>query len=522
MNDIKDKILNIIPNVTFTDNKDVVANVQKEDLHKLCKALKDDNQEPMDFLRDIVGMDFGDSLGCYYYIESTKTFNRITLRTQTDDLNNPTLDSVSDLWITAEIKEREVFDFFGIKFNGNKNMRRLFLRDSWQGFPLRKNYDMNSNPLDMTNEDTKQDDDDENLLMLNVGPQHPSTHGALRLRTFVDGEIVKKIDPVCGYIHRGVEKLNENLTYPQTLALTDRLDYLSANQNRHCLCMCIEKAIGIELTERIEYIRTIIDELQRIDSHLLFFSSLILDMGAYTPFFYGFRDREMILDIFEKTTGGRLIQNYNRIGGVQADIYPDFQKDVKAFIKHMRGIVHEYHEVVTGNVIFTTRLKGVGVLSKQDAISFACTGGTGRASGWKNDVRKHHPYSIYDKIDFKEITYNEGDSFARYMVRMDEIMESMNIIEQLIDNIPEGDFYVKTKPIINVPEGVYSASLEASRGEFGVFLESKGGKTPYRLHYRSTGLPLVHVLDTVCCGFKIADLYAIGGSLDYVIPDIDR
>lgn len=363
---------------------------------------------------------------------------------------------------------------------------------------------------------------DQKDFVVNIGPQHPSTHGVLRLRTSLEGEIISKVDPICGYIHRGIEKMNESLTYPQTLALTDRLDYLSAHQNRHALCMCIEQAMGLEIPERVQYIRTIMDELQRIDSHLLFYSCLVMDMGGLTPFFYGFREREMILDIFEETTGGRLIQNYNVIGGVQADLHPDFQKKVKEFIVHLRSVIKDYHDIFTGNVIATTRLKGVGLLSKEDAISLGATGGTGRASGWANDVRKHHPYAMYDKVDFKEILYTEGDSFARYMVRMDEIMESCHIIEQLIDNIPEGEFRVKTKPIIKLPEGNYSASVETSRGEFDVFLKSHGDKSPYRLHYRSTGLPLVHALDTVCRGNKIADLIAIGGTLDYVIPDIDR
>ena len=448
--------------------------------------------------------------------------------------------SVCDLWATAQIKEREAHDFFGIIFTGNPDLRRLFLREDWVGYPFRKNYDMKSNPLNMTNEE----DDDvaptyelgpkgelisgKNVVfapeefVINMGPQHPSTHGALRMRISLDGETVKRVDPVCGYIHRGIEKMNESLTYPQTLALTDRLDYLSAHQSRHALCMCIEKAAGIEISERAKYIRTIMDELQRIDSHLLYFSCLVLDMGGFTPFFYGFREREMVLDIFEETTGGRLIQNYNMIGGVQADLHPDFQKKVKAFIKHMRGIVHEYHEIFTGNVIVTSRMKGVGVLSREDVISYGATGGTGRASGWSNDVRKHHPYGVYDKVEFKEILRTEGDSFARYMVRMDEIMESLHIIEQLIDNIPEGEYRVKTKPIIRVPEGVYSQSVETSRGEFDVILESHGDKSPYRLHYRSACLPLVHILDKACRGWKIADLIVIGASIDLVIPDIDR
>lgn len=538
--DIKDKILKIVPEVTFTEQGDTVAVVPLASFRKLAEALRHDPEDAMDFMRDIVGMDWGEPLGALYYLESTTSNRRITLRTETDNRENPVIPSVCDLWATAQIKEREAHDFFGIIFTGNPDLRRLFLREDWVGYPFRKDYDMKSNPLNMTNEE----DDDvaptyelgpkgelisgKNVVfapeefVINMGPQHPSTHGALRMRISLDGETVKRVDPVCGYIHRGIEKMNESLTYPQTLALTDRLDYLSAHQSRHALCMCIEKAAGIEISERAKYIRTIMDELQRIDSHLLYFSCLVLDMGGFTPFFYGFREREMVLDIFEETTGGRLIQNYNMIGGVQADLHPDFQKKVKAFIKHMRGIVHEYHEIFTGNVIVTSRMKGVGVLSREDVISYGATGGTGRASGWSNDVRKHHPYGVYDKVEFKEILRTEGDSFARYMVRMDEIMESLHIIEQLIDNIPEGEYRVKTKPIIRVPEGVYSQSVETSRGEFDVILESHGDKSPYRLHYRSACLPLVHILDKACRGWKIADLIVIGASIDLVIPDIDR
>jgi len=536
-----DKIKAIAPEAVCSETGEAVITLKVDDFRRVAEMLRADKEAPMDYLRDIVGMDWGEKgLGALYYLESSQTYERVALKISTLDRENAFLPSVCDLWKTAEIKEREVFDFFGIRFLNNPDMRRLFLREDWKGYPLRKDYDMNSNPLNMENEENADVTDeyflkpdgticgrknivfDQKDFVVNIGPQHPSTHGVLRLRTSLEGETICKVDPICGYIHRGIEKMNESLTYPQTLALTDRLDYLSAHQNRHALCMCIEQAMGLEIPERVQYIRTIMDELQRIDSHLLFYSCLVMDMGGLTPFFYGFREREMILDIFEETTGGRLIQNYNVIGGVQADLHPDFQKKVKEFIVHLRSVIKDYHDIFTGNVIATTRLKGVGLLSKEDAISLGATGGTGRASGWANDVRKHHPYAMYDKVDFKEILYTEGDSFARYMVRMDEIMESCHIIEQLIDNIPEGEFRVKTKPIIKLPEGNYSASVETSRGEFDVFLESHGDKSPYRLHYRSTGLPLVHALDTVCRGNKIADLIAIGGTLDYVIPDIDR
>ena len=539
---VTEKIKQWCPQAEVETAGETVVSVPADKLEDVCRKLHDDTDEPMDYMRDLVGVDHGEGvLGVYYLLESTRTGGRVMLRAEAKGgEENPLLPSVCRIWKTAEIKEREAFDFFGIRFTGHPDMRRLFLREDWKGYPLRKDYDMDSNPLELTSEVNADVTEEFNLrpdgtlerrenvvfnpddFVVNIGPQHPSTHGALRMRTSLEGETLKHIDPVLGYIHRGIEKMNESLTYPQTLAFTDRLDYLSAHQNRHALCMCIEQAAGIEVTERVQYIRTIMDELQRIASHLLFYSCLVMDMGALTPFFYGFREREMILDIFEETTGGRLIQNYNVIGGVQADIHPTFVQKVKEFTKHMRKIIHEYHEIFTGSVIARNRLKQMGLLSREDAISLATTGGTGRASGWANDVRKHHPYALYDKVDFKEIVYTHGDSWDRYMVRMDEILESCAIIDQLIDNIPEGEFRVKVKPVLKLPEGVFTASVESSRGEFGVFLVSRGDKSPYRLHYRSTGLPLVHAMDTVCRGNKIADLIAIGGTLDFVIPDIDR
>lgn len=517
-----------------------VIEIPLEQFH--AEAQKLYNEKQMDYLVNLIGMDWGDRLGVVYHLESTVTGEQIMVKTSTPERQKPELPSVCDIWKAANFKEREVYDFFGIRFINHPDMRRLYLRNDWVGHPLRKDDDPTDerNPLRMDNETTVDSTielelnpdgtvkDKESFIfedreyVVNIGPQHPATHGVLRFRVSLEGEIIRKIDANCGYIHRGIEKMSESLSYPQILALTDRLDYLAAHQNRHALCMCIEKAIGVEVSQRVQYIRTIMDELQRIDSHLLFYSCLCMDLGALTAFFYGFRDREKILDIFEETCGGRLIMNYNVIGGVQADIHPDFVRKVKAFIIHLRGIIHEYHDVFTGNIIAMQRMKGVGVLSREDAISFGATGGTGRASGWACDVRKRNPYAVYRQADFQEIVYHEGDSFARYMVRMDEIMESMKIIEQLIDNIPEGNYREKMKPVIRIPEGSYYTSVEASRGEFGVFIESRGDKSPYRLHLRSTGLPLVSLVETITRGAKIADLITIGGTLDYVVPDIDR
>ena len=524
--------------------------IEPSALHDEMLRLRKEKQ--MDFLECLSGMDWGipdekdtpdtpRGLGVVYLLESTVTGERIAVRTATLNREHPELPSVSDIWKAADFNEREVYDFYGIVFIGHPDMRRLYLRNDWVGYPMRKdNEPEKDNPLRMDNEETvdttmelelNPDGSIKNKEMqlfgdeeyvVNIGPQHPATHGVMRFRVSLEGEVIDKIDANCGYIHRGIEKMCESLTYPQTLALTDRLDYLGASQNRHALCMCIEKGLGVEVPERVQYIRTIMDELQRIDSHLLFFACLCMDMGALTAFFYGFRDREKVLDILEQTTGGRLIQTYNTIGGVQADIHPDFVRRVKEFIAYMRPTLREYHEVFTGNVIARERLKGTGVLTREDAVSFGATGGTGRASGWACDVRKRHPYAMYGKVDFEEVLYDEGDCFARYMVRMREIEQSMNIIEQLIDNIPEGEYQLKMKPVIRIPEGSYYAAVEGSRGEFGVFIESRGEKSPYRMKFRSTGLPLVSCLETIARGTKIADLIAIGGTLDYVVPDIDR
>ena len=499
-------------------------------------------EEGMDFLLNLTGVDWmEEGLGAVYQLENTTNGKQAAVKAVCADRENPMLPSVCDLWDIAHTYEREVYDFYGIIFTNHPDMRRLFMREDWVGFPFRKDDETEkNNPLRMTNEplsdftrEYRLTEDGrvetvehriwgEDDYVVNIGPQHPSTHGVLHFRVDLEGERIRKIDPHLGYIHRGVEKISEQMTYPQTLALTDRLDYLGAMQNRHALCMCIEQAMGVEVSDRVQVIRTIMDELQRIDSHILFFSCLCQDLGATTAFLYGFRDREKILDIFEETCGGRLILNYNMIGGLAADIHPNFVKRVKEFIPYMRKNIREYHDIFTGNVICQNRSKGVGVLTKEQAISFGCTGGTGRASGWHNDLRKLRPYAAYGRVQFNEVVRTEGDSFARYMIRLDEILESLNIIEQLIDNIPEGNFQEKMKPIIKLPAGSYFSEVEGSRGRFGVYIESKGDKSPYRLHYRSTGLPLVAVMDTVCRGNMLADLITIGGTVDYVVPDVDR
>jgi NADH-quinone oxidoreductase subunit D len=364
--------------------------------------------------------------------------------------------------------------------------------------------------------------DERQEYVINMGPQHPSTHGVLRLVVSLKGEIVQNLKPHIGYIHRGIEKMCESITYPQIIHLTDRMDYLSAHINNEAVCLNVEKALEIDIPDRIKIIRTIMAELTRIQSHQLWWSSFGMDLGGLTCFFYGLRDREKILDIFEETCGSRMIVSYNCPGGLMYDIHPNFQKRVKEFINYFRKKLPEYDQLLTGNIIFEERSKGIGRLSLEDAIAYGITGPSGRASGFSCDVRKQEPYSAYDRVNFNEILYNDGDTYHRYLARIDEMRESMNIIEQLIDNIPEGPFAVKMKPVIKLPEGEYYQRVETARGELGVFIISDGNKNPYRVKFRSPNFVNLSVLNEISKGFKIADLVAIGGSLDLVIPDIDR
>ncbi len=357
---------------------------------------------------------------------------------------------------------------------------------------------------------------------LNMGPQHPATHGVLRLLLKLDGEIIRNVDMDLGYIHRSIEKMAERDTYKQIVHLTDRLDYLSAHMNNEAVCLLVEKATGIEVNDRIKVIRTIMDELTRLASHLLWWGVMGMDIGALTTFMYGFREREMINDIFEETCGARLTMNYNVIGGVRYDLHENFVKRVKELIKQMKKVLPEYNRLLSKNVIFRKRLEGVGYISKEDAIAYGLNGPTARGSGVSCDIRKIHPYSAYDRVEFNEILYNEGDSYARYMVRMDEMRESVSILEQLIDKIPEGEHRVKTKAVIKLPAGDYLQRVESARGDFGVYVKSTGDKTPYRLKFRSPGFANLTALNKMSQGFKIADLVAILSTIDIVVPDIDR
>ena len=538
MANIQERIAGQFPEATFDTSDVLTVEIPDAKLHALARFLRDELH--FDYLMTIVGMDWVEKMGCIYYLQSTADHNRIAIKATTADRENPMLHSIADLWQIAVIYEREVFDFFGIVFIGNPDMRRLFLSIDWKGYPLRKDYDPSLNPVptenerqsDFTNTYVEQSDGkivkeqarvfEEDDFVVNIGPQHPATHGVLRFRTAVDGETIKKIDVYMGYIHRGIEKICEGLTYPQTLHFMDRMDYFSAHNYHHGLCMTIEQAAGIEVSRRVQVIRVIMDELSRIASHCLFIGTFCMDLGATTMLFYTLRVREQILDIMDKTCGARMTFNYDTIGGVMQDLHPDFVKDVKALLAVLPANLKEYDKLFTGNVITRNRMEGVGYMSREDAVTWSVTGPSGRASGWACDIRKTNPYSIYQELDFEQVVMHEGDAMARFKVRMKEIEESAKIIAQLIDNIPDGEIQAKVSKVFKLPAGHWFRTVEGCRGAFGVYLESDGTVNPYRIKLVPPCLPAAAAVDHLTRGQKIADLITIGGSLDYIVPDIDR
>ena len=358
---------------------------------------------------------------------------------------------------------------------------------------------------------------------VSFGPQHPSTHGVLRLQLTLDGEEVVDCVPHIGYLHRDFEKICENRTYTQIIPYTDRLDYLGAMNNNFGYCLAVEKLMGAVVPERAEYIRVIIAELNRIASHLMAVGTFAQDLGAFgTPLLYCFRERERILDIFEEVCGARLTYNYYRVGGVSADITQGFQQKVKDFISYLKPKLKEYDDLITYNAILLVRTKGIGVLTKEKALAYAITGPNLRASGVSFDLRKEEPYSIYPRFEFEVPTAASGDSWDRFKLRMEEMTQSLRIIEQAIDNISSGEFIAKLPRILKVPAGEIYFRSESPRGELGFYLISDGSTKPYRLKCRAPSFSNLAVIPELVRGMKVADVIAILGSLDIVLGEIDR
>jgi len=360
-------------------------------------------------------------------------------------------------------------------------------------------------------------------FVLNFGPVHPSTHGVYRMRATLDGEVVLDIEPVFGYLHRGIEKLAEQRTFTGFIPLTDRLDYISSMSNNMAYVMAVEKLAGIKVPERAEYIRVIMAELQRIANHLIANGSFLNDCGAYfTPFLYMFREREKILDLFEMVSGQRLTYNYMRVGGVSQDIPDEFLPALAKFVKQMPGKVDEYDRLLKQNEILLARAKGVGILSKEQAVNCGISGPILRASGVKWDWRRADPYSIYDRFEFDIPTASDGDCYDRFRVRMEEMRQSLRIIEQAMKQIPAGPVRAEVPHIVRPPAGEAYVHIEAPKGELGFYLVSDDSIAPYRCHVRPTSLINLTALREMVRGWKIADLIIIFGSIDICLGEVDR
>ncbi|NLJ72653.1 MAG: NADH-quinone oxidoreductase subunit D [Syntrophomonadaceae bacterium] len=360
-------------------------------------------------------------------------------------------------------------------------------------------------------------------LTVNIGPQHPSTHGGLHVEAIFNGEIIIDSKVHLGYVHRSVEKIAETRTYPQFVPYASRLDYLASHLPTIAYCQTVEKMLGVELTPRAEYIRVIMGELSRIASHMLAIGSIAIDLGATTGLIYTFRDRERIMDMFEMTSGQRLIASYARIGGISEDLPPEFFPAIKSFIKDLPKMLQEYDDLLVGNEIMQARLKGVGLLSAEDAIAYGITGPNLRATGVAYDIRKAEPYSIYDSFDFDiPIAFN-GDSWDRFVLRVEEIRESGRIIEQALAGLPEGEIKTKVPRVIRPEAGkeVYHR-IESAKGELGFYIVSDGSDKPYRLHVRAPSFVNLMVLPQISKGEKLQDIIANIATLDPVLGECDR
>ncbi len=564
------------PNFVTTDSRPGYSGfiVKKENLVEVATTVRD--EFGFDLLSNLVGVDYPaeNKMEVVYNVFKTTGGPGLTFKVQAERVDPVEVPSLVNVWAGADFQEREAWDLLGIKFTGHPDLRRILLWEGFEGHPLRKDWheafyeeeakpfksrwpdgkhtlaeeknpfrDNLKFPADFNPETWKPEGEkdlyaslerstlagDDRLktdqVVVNMGPHHPSTHGVFRAVITLEGETVMGLKPVMGYLHRNHDKIGERNTFLQNMPYTDRLDYFNSMSNNFGYALAVEKLMNIPVAERADYIRVIMAEISRIQNHLIFIGMLLNDLGAmYTPALYAFEERELILDIFEAVSGSRMMCNYFRFGGVARDISEDALKKLKDLVsERLPGKVDEMDRLLSENEVLNARLKGIKVLSAEDAVKYSVTGPVLRACGVPYDIRRAHPYSIYDRFEFDVAVRQNGDMYDAYHIRLDEIRQSLRILQQALKQIPGGPINSqKPQYQVRVPAGEAYGRIEAPKGELGFYVVSNGKPNPYRYHVRAPSFINVTALEKMCVGSKIADFVALLAVLDIVLGELDR
>ena len=547
--------------------------VKKENLVEVATAIRD--EFGYDLLATVTGVDYltEHKMEVVYHAFKTTGGAGLTFKVQVDRVDPVEVPSLINVWAGVDFQEREAYDLLGIRFTGHPDLRRILMWEGYEGYPLRKDwkeafFEEEAKPFKSRWPDGKfafaeennpfrdnlkfpadfdpeayQPETEEDLyaslerhtlkgdglntdhIVVNMGPHHPSTHGVLRVAVTLDGETITGLKPVMGYLHRNHDKIGERNTYLQIIPYTDRLDYFNSMSNNFGYVVTVEKLMKIPVAERAEYIRVIMAELSRIQNHLVFVGMLLNDLGTlYTPALYAFEERELILDIFEAVSGARMMCNYFRFGGVVRDI-PDFvlQKIKDLVYDRLPAKTDEMERFLNENEVLVARLKGMRVLNAEDAIRYSVTGPVLRAAGVPYDLRRAEPYSVYDRFDFDVALRHDGDMMDNYLIRFDEIRQSLRILEQALKQMPEGPINSqKPQYQVRVPAGEAYGRIESPKGELGFYVVSNGKPNPYRYHVRTASYVNLQALEKMCVGTKIADFVALLAMLDIVMGELDR
>jgi NADH-quinone oxidoreductase subunit C/D len=557
---------------------ETTVTIRPQDLVAVARFLRDDPELRFDHLSNLTSVDWSKYPGyaakerftTVYHLLSTGSGQRIALKAPAPGGDNPSVPTLTGLWAGANWPEREVYDLMGVKLEGHPDLRRILLPNNWPNHPLRKDIPRGGEtvPFSMTWEDEefqsfgkqiveaksvpqvppKQADANKHMI-LNMGPQHPATHGVLRVVVELDGERIVAAYPDLGYLHSGFEKQGESIRYKDFTLYTDRADYVSSMSNNLGYALAVEKLMGVEIPPRAQVIRVIMAELQRLASHLVWLGTHIMDASgvSHALLMYCFREREQILDILELVSGARMTTSYIRPGGLWKDVPPSFVDRVQDVLDAFPKRIDDYERMVNKNPVWKARAIGVGKLNTQQALSLGVTGPLLRASGLAFDYRKARPYSGYEAYDFKIPTATEGDTYARYLVRLEEMRQSLRIIEQGLKNLPDGPVWTADRKMALPPRQELDTSMEAlihhfklntegfvppkgevyecvegPRGELGFYLVSDGTANPYRLRFRTPSFHNLQATDPMARGGFIADLVLIIGSIDIVLGDVDR